>query len=660
MYHNIFGVVLFLLTIGMVPLFGQSNGISWVTSFEEAKQESLTSNKPIMMKFFTTRCGYCRAMDNNTFTNAEIIEAAQELISLKINAETSEGRSLASRYSVNGFPTIVFVDGSGNVLHRSVGYYPPESFLNEIQQVTDHSSLMEAHQPRTPDTMEPNNAIDEAKHMEVGQVLEDMNFHRSDDEDYFTFETEPNTLYTIKTMGESDTQLAILDKSGDPLYVDDDSGTGHNALLSFFSKGTDSITFMVFPYASDSISQTYSLILTKENVTADPTEPNDTFSTATSIQEGAPIEGTFHHPEDMDYYELQLQTGITYLLRTEGTTDTILEIYNSDHMLIDWDDDSGEDRNALLVHPMVRESSLYVLVKPYNYEGESFDYILHVEPLSSEEGDSFEPNNYPGEATPIPTQGDGLVSTLFPQYDIDLYAFDASANQSYLIETVCEVDTYLELYSTDQELLDYNDDKADGDICSRLIYSPETDMKLLIYIRGYNRDMTGSYTVRVEETDEEPNTHTFLEDQPMEEMEGYPIEAPIAPGKVSGEYNPHTYLLPEAYRVYSNGRSVINYRVPGFQPVILPTVNDYTATPGCYVACYSHNTEGAVYSVGSNIFVKGQVRVRGEYNGRICIPTDTEGVDISADQYFKDLCNESIPSCINCWAGGDTGGWFGL
>ncbi len=130
----------------------------------------------------------------------------------------------------------------------------------------------------------------------------------------------------------------------------------------------------------------------------------------------------------------------------------------------------------------------------------------------------------------------------------------------------------------------------------------------------------------------------------------------------AAEVIPTETLLPENFSVYTDGTSVINHPMPGFEEKQLPTVNLYKGTPGCYIACYSHQKENAVYSVGSNIYVLGQVRIAGKYNLRICEPTNFAGKDISGDATFKTICTEKIEACKNapCWAGGDTGGWFGI
>ncbi|MEH1800134.1 MAG: hypothetical protein V7L13_13395 [Nostoc sp.] len=94
----------------------------------------------------------------------------------------------------------------------------------------------------------------------------------------------------------------------------------------------------------------------------------------------------------------------------------------------------------------------------------------------------------------------------------------------------------------------------------------------------------------------------------------------------------------------------------------IPTVNDFIGSPGCYIAAYSHQKEMSASSVGGDIYVMGQVRVPGHYEGRICQPKGYEGQDISSLDYFKELFDQKLPKvCINksCWAGGDTGGFVG-
>lgn len=127
--------------------------------------------------------------------------------------------------------------------------------------------------------------------------------------------------------------------------------------------------------------------------------------------------------------------------------------------------------------------------------------------------------------------------------------------------------------------------------------------------------------------------------------------------------NPNRAILPADFKVYTRGTAVVNTPYPGFQQKILPTVNRFTGDPGCYIACYSRQQDNSIYPVGGGMYVMGQVRVPGSYESRICRPKGYEQADISAEPKFKQLCHVSLPNTCNgdsCWAGGDTGGWFGI
>jgi hypothetical protein len=125
--------------------------------------------------------------------------------------------------------------------------------------------------------------------------------------------------------------------------------------------------------------------------------------------------------------------------------------------------------------------------------------------------------------------------------------------------------------------------------------------------------------------------------------------------------SPNTMLLPSHYPVYFiENQRVINHPYKGATKSLFPTDNSYSNAPGCYIACYSHNH--GVYAVGPTIYVMGQIRVKGDYVNRICQPDGFLNQDISKANTFKQLCAEKISTCADnsCWAGGDTGGWFGI
>ncbi|SMF40565.1 hypothetical protein [Pseudobacteriovorax antillogorgiicola] len=115
--------------------------------------------------------------------------------------------------------------------------------------------------------------------------------------------------------------------------------------------------------------------------------------------------------------------------------------------------------------------------------------------------------------------------------------------------------------------------------------------------------------------------------------------------------------------IFQLGGAVFNHYVEGSTPLKLPTAfAPYSGIQGCYLACYSNNNSGAIYEIDQGIFVKGQYRVEGYYDSNICRPVGDETQEISEIQLYSNYCRDHVPACADgeCWAGGDTGGWFGL
>lgn len=115
-------------------------------------------------------------------------------------------------------------------------------------------------------------------------------------------------------------------------------------------------------------------------------------------------------------------------------------------------------------------------------------------------------------------------------------------------------------------------------------------------------------------------------------------------------------LLPSPYMIYTDGKIIINHPYEKFIQKEMPLNNDYQTNPGCYLACYTHDHAIGIYQAGNNIYVLGLVRVPGQYQSRICKSDNSQ-----AKYSSKTICNDTFAECKNaCWAGGDTGGFFGI
>lgn len=118
---------------------GLAGGIDWEHgSWNEAIAKAKKENKVVFLDAYTTWCGPCKWMSANVTNQSEVGEFFNEnFISVKMDMEAGEGLELAKKYQVRAYPSLLFVDGEGRIVHRTVGAKPVEEFLALGQQVMD-------------------------------------------------------------------------------------------------------------------------------------------------------------------------------------------------------------------------------------------------------------------------------------------------------------------------------------------------------------------------------------------------------------------------------------------------------------------------------------------------------------------------------------------
>lgn len=95
--------------------------------YAKAKKE----NKLIFVDAMTTWCGPCKHMAKHVFTNDTVADYFNaNFVNLKFDMEKGEGIPFATKYDVNCFPNLMFLDADGNVVHRQAGSMPSAQFMD--------------------------------------------------------------------------------------------------------------------------------------------------------------------------------------------------------------------------------------------------------------------------------------------------------------------------------------------------------------------------------------------------------------------------------------------------------------------------------------------------------------------------------------------------
>lgn len=127
---------------------------TWAEILAKAKKE----NKYVFLDSYTTWCGPCKWMDKNVFPTAEAGEFFNKnFINAKMDMEKGEGLDIAKKYAVMAYPTYLYVDGDGNLVHRVVGSMPTDRFIaassDALKPETQYGTLLRKFEAgdRSPD-----------------------------------------------------------------------------------------------------------------------------------------------------------------------------------------------------------------------------------------------------------------------------------------------------------------------------------------------------------------------------------------------------------------------------------------------------------------------------------------------------------------------------
>ena len=124
---------------------GTSDNLKWETNLETALQKAKTENKAVLVNFTGSDwCVWCQKLSAEVFSKNEFEDYAEEnLILVKIDfpqnieqsAETkSYNTQLAQKFGIQGYPTILLFNSSGN-LALTTGYQPggPVAYVEHLK-----------------------------------------------------------------------------------------------------------------------------------------------------------------------------------------------------------------------------------------------------------------------------------------------------------------------------------------------------------------------------------------------------------------------------------------------------------------------------------------------------------------------------------------------
>jgi protein disulfide-isomerase len=135
--------------ISLAALFAVSAafGAEWKTDFPAAKADAKKEGKLLFLDFTGSDwCPPCMQMKKDTLDKPEFLEfAGKQLVLVEVDfprrksltaAQKKANQELATKFSIEGYPTFMLLDAEGKELGRHVGYLRggPDAMVAKIKE----------------------------------------------------------------------------------------------------------------------------------------------------------------------------------------------------------------------------------------------------------------------------------------------------------------------------------------------------------------------------------------------------------------------------------------------------------------------------------------------------------------------------------------------
>lgn len=132
---SVSGVIATCLLVSLA-LSGESfGGINFIKNdLDAAMKKAAEEKKPLMVDVYATWCGPCKVLDKQTFGDEKVQEFANKhFINVKLDGDRPGSQAFKRKHNVRSYPTVIFLDHTGEELDRMAGVQGPDVFLPNMK-----------------------------------------------------------------------------------------------------------------------------------------------------------------------------------------------------------------------------------------------------------------------------------------------------------------------------------------------------------------------------------------------------------------------------------------------------------------------------------------------------------------------------------------------
>jgi YHS domain-containing protein len=105
--------------------------VHWQTNLKSAAREAQRRQKPMLVEFTASWCGFCRKMKQTTFRDREVIQHVNACF-VPVSVDADKNEDLMKAVGVTGLPTTVIISPKFQVVKKITGYQSPTEMSRHL------------------------------------------------------------------------------------------------------------------------------------------------------------------------------------------------------------------------------------------------------------------------------------------------------------------------------------------------------------------------------------------------------------------------------------------------------------------------------------------------------------------------------------------------
>jgi hypothetical protein len=237
----------------------------------------------------------------------------------------------------------------------------------------------------------------------------------------------------------------------------------------------------------DSLTIDHPAIILYPEAVDDSFEDDDSFETAGSFTLNSKEIRSIYPIADPDFVVFELNSYHTVTIKTNETIgDTRIWLYDYSRNQINFDDNSVDDLNATIKYAYLKPGFYFVKVEETGNDAEIDSYSLSIE--ATLVIDPYESDDCPSST--VIYLNSSITKSIYPSDNWDFFTFTIPTSYNITVETFGSYgDTVIDIRTVcdeDGTVFDFNDDKGDGTLFSKLTQPNLAPGTYYVKVSAYN------------------------------------------------------------------------------------------------------------------------------------------------------------------------------